>query len=224
MLQLADTAMAGHLMAAGILARDVLQRLEEELSERDPALGGPCPLDAERLRSRDAAMAYGIWLYMLVRVLQPATVLETGVQNGCSTEFILWAIRRNGRGRLFSIDSGPTSSDGSHQTPWHRTANGIPGQGILQPLKSEWDLTIGLSRDTLPDVCRRAGSVGLFWHDSDHSPENVRFEFTTVQPFVPSGGMLCLHDFEGQDVALDEDAHELIVPQCAPYLRVWRKH
>ena len=222
-LRLTEAPTGKHLMAAGVVSRDTLRRMARELAETDPALGGFCPLDAERLRSSDAVEAYGIWLYVLVRVLRPRAVVETGVQNGCSTELILWAIRRNGRGRLFSIDSGPTSSDGSHHTPWHRTTDGIPGQHILEALKANWDLTIGLSRDRLLDVCRRAGNVDSFWHDSDHSPENVRFEFAAAKPFVSAGGILCLHDFDGQDVTLGEESYHVIVPQQAPHLRVWRK-
>ena len=171
----------------------------------------------------EAVDAYGTWLYVLVRLLKPQVVLETGVQNGCSTELILWAIRRNGAGRLYSIDSGPTSSDGSHATAWHQTQDGIPGKGILHGLRPYWDLTVGLAREYLLTLCHRVRTVDLFWHDSDHSAENVRFEFSTVKEYIRPGGLLSLHDFQDQPVGLDEPAYRLIVPQQNPYLRVWQK-
>ena len=197
--------------------------LELEVTRADPDLEGRCPRDAERLRSREAVEAYGMWLYALVRLLQPRVVLETGVQNGCSTELILWAIHRNGTGRLYSIDSGPTSTDGSHATAWHQTKDGIPGRDILHGLRPHWDLTVGLTREELPGLCRQVGIVDIFWHDSDHSAENVRFEFSAVEDHIPSGGLLALHDFQGQPVGLDEATYRLVVPQRNPYLRIWRK-
>ncbi len=212
-----------HLIESGLISARQLQLLEEELSRKDPELEGRCPLDAQRLRARDAVEAYGRWLYVLVRAARPGAVLETGVQKGCSTEMILWAIYRNGCGRLFSIDSGPTSSDGFHHTRWHQTQDGMPGKDILPGLKAYWELTIGLTRDHLENLCQRLKDVDLFWHDSDHSPENVRFEFRTVKHFVPIGGLLCLHDFDGQDVTLEEDHYRLIVPLEAPLLRLWQK-
>jgi len=92
------------------------------------------------------------------------------------------------------------------------------------PQRLEENPIIGLAHDRLPDVCQRAESVDFFWHDGDHSPENVRSEFAATEPFVPPGGILCLQDFDGQGVTLDDEVYALIVPQRAPCLRVWRKH
>ncbi len=214
---------ARHLVEAGLVSERDLDLMEGELSQADSDLGGHCPLDAERLRSGEAVEAYARWPYVIVRALGPRTVVETGVQNGCSTEMILWAIHRNGHGRLLSIDSGSTSSDGAHQTQWHSTTDGVPGKEILAGLKARWDLTIGLTRDCLAAVCGQAGEIDVFWHDSDHSEENVRREFGTARRCVRAGGLLALHDFHGQDVTLDERAYRLVVPVQEPYLPVWRK-
>jgi len=46
----------------------------------------------------------GILLYAMVRALKPEVVVETGVANGVSSSFILKALDRNSRGRLYSID------------------------------------------------------------------------------------------------------------------------
>ena len=218
-----DLPTAKHLVDSGLVSAQDIRWLGRELSEADPAQEGYCSLDAERLRSKQAVECYGMWLYMLVRALKPDAILETGVQNGCSTKMILWAVHRNRSGQLFSIDSGPTSSDGSHHTAWNQTTGGIPGKNVLKGLRKYWDLTVGLTADRLLEVCERAKPVALFWHDSDHSPENVGFEFSIVKSYVRTGGLLALHDYHDQDVTLREPVYRLILPQVAPYLRVWRK-
>src|SRR4030042_5692145 len=40
-------------------------------------------------------------LYVITRILEPANVLETGVANGFSTAYILKALHRNQRGKLY---------------------------------------------------------------------------------------------------------------------------
>jgi hypothetical protein len=164
-----------------------------------------------------------MWLYILVRTQRPAVVVETGVQNGCSTEMILWALYRNAIGRLYSVDSGPTSTDGSHATDWHKTDGGLPGKNIVKGLKDRWELSIGLSCDQLPGLCERLKVVDMFWHDSDHSDNNVTFEFDTVMPYIYIGGVLCLHDFSDQRIMLPEPEYRLVIPQHQPELRAWKK-
>ena len=217
-----------HVIGRALLSKEVLSErqlddVSKELHESDKDLEHCCPMDAVRLRSMDAMMAYGVWLYVLVRHFRPTIVVETGVQNGCSTEMILWAIHRNQAGRLYSIDSGGTSSDGSHKTSWNETRDGIPGKDIHDGLKRNWDLTIGLSSSCLNDLCQRLERVDLFWHDSDHSAENVQFEFLTIKPYVSCGGILCLHDFNGQPIDLGPPAFDVILPHEAPLLRGWRR-
>ena len=221
--RLANHPIGAHLLGAGLLAAKACASLEKELSEKDPALEGRCPLDSVRLRSLDAVEAYGMWLYILVRTMRPKAVVETGVQNGCSTELILWALHRNRWGQLYSIDSGPTSSDGSHATQWNKTTDGVPGKDILDGLKGRWDLTVGLSRECLPGLCNRLKKVDIFWHDSDHSSGNVKVEFETAMPFVPPGGVVCLHDYDGQDIQPENEGFERIVHEKAPLLRAWRR-
>ena len=51
-------------------------------------------------------------IYAIVRALKPKLFVETGVQNGISTYFILSALERNGYGMLHSIDIQETLQDG----------------------------------------------------------------------------------------------------------------
>ena len=44
-------------------------------------------------------------LYSIIRALKPRRVIETGVGSGYSSTYILTALRQNGGGRLYSIES-----------------------------------------------------------------------------------------------------------------------
>lgn len=48
-------------------------------------------------------------LYALIRALRPATVVEIGTNDGCSTMHILAALKANGKGKLISIDIEPSA-------------------------------------------------------------------------------------------------------------------
>ncbi|MEM3449881.1 MAG: class I SAM-dependent methyltransferase [Nitrososphaerota archaeon] len=52
----------------------------------------------------------------------------------------------------------------------------------------------GLSRDKLKPLLQKLGSVDLFLHDSEHSYENMMFEFKAVWPFLREGGILLADD------------------------------
>ncbi|MBL0127082.1 MAG: class I SAM-dependent methyltransferase [Flavobacteriales bacterium] len=46
-----------------------------------------------------------IFLYMLIRALKPSTVLELGTNTGISSAFIASALKRNGEGRVVTLDA-----------------------------------------------------------------------------------------------------------------------
>jgi predicted O-methyltransferase YrrM len=43
-------------------------------------------------------------IYVIIRVLKPNIIVETGVANGASSFYILLALKRNKKSHLFSID------------------------------------------------------------------------------------------------------------------------
>jgi len=43
-------------------------------------------------------------LYCIIRATKPEIIVETGVANGASSTFILSALEKNNKGKLFSID------------------------------------------------------------------------------------------------------------------------
>jgi len=127
-------------------------------------------------------------LYAIVRVLKPLTVVETGVASGVSTTLILKALSLNRSGCLFSIDM-------PNLDPLARLPEG-KNVGWLVPddLKGRWHLILGLSKDKLKPLLQELGSIDLFLHDSEHSYENMIFEFKVAWFFLKKGGVLLADD------------------------------
>jgi predicted O-methyltransferase YrrM len=125
--------------------------------------------------------------YVLCRVLKPEVVVETGVKDGYSSGFILKALETNNKGRLFSIDLPNAPGQellGQATTGWL----------VPQELRPRWELIIGSSRDKLPGMLDMLGEIDIFYHDSDHSYENMMFEFKTAWDYIRNKGCLLSDD------------------------------
>jgi predicted O-methyltransferase YrrM len=136
-------------------------------------------------------------LYTIVRVLKPSTVVETGVATGVSTTLILKALSLNRSGHLFSIHM-------PNLDPLARLPEG-KNVGWLVPddLKERWHLTLGLSKDELKPLLQELGSIDLFLHDSEHSYENMMFEFKTAYSFLRKQGILLADDITANNAFRD---------------------
>jgi predicted O-methyltransferase YrrM len=55
-------------------------------------------------------------------------------------------------------------------------------------------LIMGESRDLLPDLLKGLGEIDFFFHDSDHSYENMIWEFEQAWPHLRKGGLLAADD------------------------------
>lgn len=83
-------------------------------------------------------------MYITVRCLRPAVLVETGVLYGSTSAFILEAMERNGRGRLHSIDlptfspEGSINEDGILDGP-HVAAPSEVGCLVPADRRSRWD-------------------------------------------------------------------------------------
>lgn len=148
---------------------------------------------AEFLRPGDSFSFYSLPLYVICRISKPNIVIETGTQNGGSTQAILCALRDNEKGTLHSIDSGDQSTDGTHISTF-----GEPGQDITKDLKKRWNFHLGYTYDVLPIILPQLKKVDLFFHDSDHSKECVEFEFREIIQYCAKGSFVGLHDHYGQ--------------------------
>jgi predicted O-methyltransferase YrrM len=121
-------------------------------------------------------------VYAICRLLKPKAVVETGVASGVSSTYILHALQKNGRGTLYSIDY-PTPGD-KLPTGWL----------VPEEVRNRWRLIRGKSSEKLQDLLNDLLEVDLFLHDSEHSYQNMMFEFETVWPHLRKEGVLLSDD------------------------------
>jgi hypothetical protein len=134
-------------------------------------------------------------LYVICRVLKPNVIIETGVASGLSSSHILQALEDNSAGKLYSIDLPNADNEALLKKVFTRLPEG-KGSGWVIPdwLKGRWELRIGKSSDLLAPLLRELGSINLFLHDSEHSYENMMFEFGAAWPTIAEGGFLLSDD------------------------------
>jgi predicted O-methyltransferase YrrM len=126
-------------------------------------------------------------LYVVVRALKPHVTVETGVASGVSSSHILRALAANGAGTLYSIDLPRATGT---LLPKGRP----PGWLVPDSLRRHWKLSLGASQQLLPDLLASLDRVDLFFHDSDHSYDNMRFELEQALPRLSPGGLLVCDD------------------------------
>jgi predicted O-methyltransferase YrrM len=137
-------------------------------------------------------------IYALVRLLEPETVVETGVADGTTSAYILQALEDNGRGRLYSID-----------VPSERLPPGkAPGWIVDGALRHRWTLRIGPSSELLAPLLSELRSIDVFLHDSLHTYDNMLFEYRAAWPFLKTSGLLLSHDV-GRNTAFFDFAREV---------------
>jgi predicted O-methyltransferase YrrM len=136
-------------------------------------------------------------LYVVTRIIKPSIFVETGVGAGKSSAFILRAMEKNEKGVLYSVDL----PDEHTQSGWI----------VPHKLKSRWDLRLGSSEELLRSLLLEIGPIDVFFHDSDHSYENMMFEFRSAWPFLKRNGLFLAHDV-GRNDALFDFCSEVKVP------------
>ncbi len=98
--------------------------------------------------------------YAIIRALEPDHVVETGTDKGLGSVVIASALTRNGRGRLTTMDINPAA-----------------GYFISGPYAEVTSLVIG---DSVAGLAHLPRDVGVFIHDSDHTPEHESRELEAV--------------------------------------------
>jgi hypothetical protein len=135
-------------------------------------------------------------LYTTVRLLKPEVVVETGVASGVSTSFILLGLEHNQRGSLFSIDL-PTHmipQDYKQVDQVTIPADKTIGWIVPENLRHRWNLVLGRSDENLKSLLEKLGSLNIFIHDSEHTYENMMFEYEAAWRFLSKNGLLISHD------------------------------
>lgn len=140
-----------------------------------------------------------VTLYAIVRALRPAIVVETGGTPGKSTAFILRAMECNGAGHLYTIDLPPAEVEGDkllRRETYHQQRPAGAGSGWIVPdsLRGRHTTLLGKSTEHLPPLLKTLAHVDIFYHDSDHSYQNMTWEFETAWPRLQPGGLLLSDD------------------------------
>ncbi|MCL3838276.1 class I SAM-dependent methyltransferase [Aeromicrobium duanguangcaii] len=114
----------------------------------------------------DLSIRYGrrVGWYAMVRATRPNVVVETGTDKGLGTLVLAAAVRRNGVGRVVTVDVDTAA-----------------GHLIAEPYGEFIDQRIGDSLDLLTGF---GEPVDLFLHDSLHTPEHEAAEFAAVAPLL----------------------------------------
>lgn len=132
----------------------------------------------------DRGFVRAVWC--LTRHLKPDVVVETGVAHGVTSRFVLEALERNGKGKLFSIDL----------PPFERALRKQVGVAVGDRFPSRWKCIKGSSRRRLPALLADLGQIDLFIHDSLHSEYNLRFEMDRAWAALRPGGALVVDDVD----------------------------
>jgi predicted O-methyltransferase YrrM len=126
-------------------------------------------------------------LYVLCRLFKPEVVVETGVAEGFSSAFILYALENNRKGRLYSID---LPNQPGQELKEGRTTGWL----VPEKIRSRWELILGNSKSELPALCNRLKRIDFFYHDSDHNYKNMTFELEIVFSHIKEGGLIIADD------------------------------
>ena len=115
-----------------------------------------------------------LFLYWLVRKLNPKTIVQTGVCNGLSSAFMMLGLVKNGsEGRLRVIDLPPVFS--ATDSAW-TTKDKVYGVVIPEGKSSGWmvpdayrdrfEVWTGDAKALLPKMVDNVNSIDLFYHIS----------------------------------------------------------
>lgn len=146
-----------------ISEREVLKIFEElELDQKFYEYVESKILKIKRRRELSIPFYYGRRLawYTLIRILKPEVVVETGTDKGLGTLIMAHALQKNGKGKIFTIDSDPYS-------------------GSLIDL-FEWS-NIEILRGNSLALLESVESIDLFLHDSNHDPAYEFSEFVAIE-------------------------------------------
>jgi Methyltransferase domain len=160
-----------------------------------------------------------LFLYWLVRQVKPGTIVQTGVCNGLSTALMILGLVKNGSaGRLHAIDL-PAVFD-AQDPAWTVEGNVydyvIPEgrtSGWLVPdaYRERFELWTGNATELLPKMIDKLPSIGLFYHDSDHSYNHMMFEFHQAKRKLGEGSLV-VGDDVSWNASLWDFADEFAVP------------
>ncbi|RIL05002.1 MAG: hypothetical protein DCC71_12010 [Proteobacteria bacterium] len=142
----------------------------------------------------------GLLLHALVRNVRPRIAIETGTFVGVSTLWIAGALAENGDGgRVHSFDTfGPIG-----RAPWRDVEMLTGRREFVEARIAEagLDAFVALHAGDSADAIRALhgaafgdGDVAFAFVDGDHSAEGTWRDVLAIEPLLPTGGFLVLHD------------------------------
>jgi len=149
---------------------------------------------------RDSNPPYQTWhkvIYLLVRAYKPDIMFETGVFEGLSSIHILLAMEDNKKGKLVSFDVPPKEAidNSTHIMKFKKLPkNHESGWTIPVHLKKRWELHIGNTKKTLPNILEKYKKIDIFMHDSLHTYKHMMMEYKLAWPHIKKGGLLLSDD------------------------------
>lgn len=132
-------------------------------------------------------------LYILMRLLKPDRIIETGVASGASSAYLLCALRDNKKGKLFSIDLPPDNLPAGKTVGWI----------VPKHLRDYWSLHIGDSKGLLKPLLEEIGEIDCFVHDSLHTYGHMMWEFRTAWEYIRPNGLFLSHDVGANEAFFD---------------------
>jgi predicted O-methyltransferase YrrM len=129
--------------------------------------------------------------------LKPSVVVETGVNEGYSTQAILSAMNLNGIGKLYSIDL-PNVSNAPDSRSYNLNSKEV---GYMVPihLRNRWELRIGDAKLLLSPLLSELGEIDIFLHDSLHTYDHMLYEYREAWQHIKVNGLLVSHDIQMND-------------------------
>src|SRR5437879_11625817 len=135
--------------------------------------------------------------------MKPVRVVVQGGASGLSTTCSLAALDTNGQGELHSIDRPDYEKTYFPALGLDPVAilpkNRAPGFLVPEELSARWHLHLGDTRKILPSLLGNLDQIALFLHDSEHTFDTMMFEYDTVWPHLPPGGLLLSDDVDWND-------------------------
>jgi len=136
--------------------------------------------------SFDASEDFAKLCYCMVRLRKPSTVIETGVGRGVISYYVLYALKENDKGHLYSIELPlPNLGQGYRYEV---------GKFVPLSLRARWTLTFGAGVRKMKGILDTVGTFNMFIHDSMHTYQNQLAEFRIALTGMKTGGIVISDD------------------------------
>lgn len=141
---------------------------------------------SEDLEQLSLPLLYRIFLYHLVRDLQPALVLELGTAHGMSAVYVGAALEDTGVGQLHTVDGEPQRQ----RLAQTNLAAALPGTRRVT-------CHLGRFADVLPGLLPLLGtSLDFVFDDGPHLPDVTLETFAFIAPHLAPGSVYVMDDID----------------------------